>query len=66
MSCKHRKAWIIGQGHYLWCYECGALRKMKPSETTNSTYPIGRWTKPTGINGDNPYDKFIKPLKGLL
>lgn len=52
--CRHRNFWAICGGSLLWCYECGALRRMSPM------FPemVGPWTKPTGKGGENPWDKF--------
>lgn len=38
--------WLIAGGHWMWCYQCGAIRK---------TNAFGdRWEKPTGLGGPNP------------
>lgn len=57
VKCKHRKMWIIANGAVAmaWCYQCGAIRNLKPIPgTTNGLAPKGRWTKPTGPGGENP------------
>lgn len=52
--CRHRRTWLIAGGYHEWCYECGALRRMEVAPP-NSCYPVTRWTRPTGIGGDNPW-----------
>lgn len=38
--------WLIAGGHWMWCYQCGAIR---------ATAAHGqRWDKPTGVGGPNP------------
>lgn len=59
-SCKHRNAWIIASGYYLWCFECGALRRMEPSKKINGIYPVSGWCKP---QKENPYEKWKKTFK---
>jgi hypothetical protein len=61
VGCKHRQSWIIGNGSYEWCYQCGAFRGLKqqgPRE--NMLAPCSPWVHPTGIGGENPHDKWIK------
>jgi hypothetical protein len=58
-KCKHRNCWVINGGYGLWCYECGAYRQTTV-EGVNSVVPIGRWIKPTGIGGKNPYEKLVE------
>ena len=65
MACKHRKTWIMASGHLEWCYQCGAIRQMQPISGTNTTAPYvkegkrAKWIKPTGVNGDNPWEKLL-------
>ena len=59
MNCRHRKTWLIASGHYEWCYECGALRHMAVTPP-NHCRPAGRWAKPVGRDGENPYKVFAK------
>lgn len=53
--CRHRNFWAICGGSLLWCYECGALRRMSPM------FPemVGPWTKPTGKGGENPWGQVL-------
>lgn len=60
-KCKHYSTWIIGYANYEWCYQCGALRRMHPYKTENAVLNISQWTKPTGVDGKNPWPmKIIK------
>ena len=52
-NCRHNKNWSIAGGYILWCYECGAIRKMSLN-IINVFYPVGCWVKPTGCGGKNP------------
>lgn len=41
---QHRNIWVLGQGYWVWCYECGAIRgKDDP-----------KWTYTVGTDGINP------------
>ena len=53
--CRHRHTWLLASGLIEWCYECGAVRKMQRILNTNSVCPLGRWAKPVGQGGENPY-----------
>lgn len=53
--CRHRHTWLVASGYIEWCYECGAIRKMQRIHNTNSVCPLGKWAKPTGPKGENPY-----------
>jgi hypothetical protein len=46
--CRHRRTWILG-GAWLWCFECGALRKVAEMETWRV------FVKPVGRGGKNPW-----------
>ena len=59
MASKHRhsKSWLISGGTLEWCYECGAIRRLRirnSDEGTHYSEPIERWTKPAGIGAENP------------
>ena len=54
-KCRHRKSWIVCGGYIEWCYECGALRKMKHIKD-NQFAPNSYWANPTG-GDENPFDK---------
>lgn len=62
MSCKHRKTWIAGAGFIEWCFECGAIRRLKRMEG-NKCAPSSRWACPVGKGGANPYEIWEKPLR---
>lgn len=55
-GCRHYHTWIIAGGYWEWCYECGAVRELRPFGT-NSCAPHSTWVRPVGRNGENPYDK---------
>ena len=60
--CRHYRTWLIADGYYEWCYECGALRGMKmksPTVLTSRTY----WQRPVGVGGENPIGLKILPGK---
>lgn len=61
MSCRHRKFWILSGGRLLWCYECGAVRRMTPTQV--GAIPRSQWCRPTGENGENPWEKFARDVK---
>lgn len=57
---RHRheaSCWVMSGGRWLWCYQCGAVRKLRPAADKSAPYdsePDGPWVKPTGIGGRNP------------
>lgn len=53
-SCRHNRAWAVCGGYLLWCYECGAIRRMRRVEGNIFAALDKRWTKPTGPGGENP------------
>lgn len=53
--CRHRHTWLLASGLIEWCYECGAVRKMQRIHNTNAVCPLGKWAKPVGAGGENPY-----------
>lgn len=55
---RHRKCWIIAGGYWLWCYECGAIRRNVPAGQDDWVYPVG-------AKGENPAmdDKYIERQK---
>ena len=53
-------SWLIANGNYQWCYQCGAIRKMKQMEKTNNIYSVSDWCKP---QKENPYEKWKKSFK---
>ena len=53
--CRHRHTWLLASGLIEWCYECGAVRKMQRIHDTNAVCPLGKWAKPVGAGGENPY-----------
>jgi hypothetical protein len=62
-KCRHRESWIIASrdsGTALeWCYQCGAIRKHADSGV-DGMWPITGWCKPTGPDGNNPWDAWQK------
>lgn len=55
-DCRHRRSWLMVGGSIEWCYQCGAIRRMKHVETgENSVTPASKWSLPTGKNGHNPW-----------
>lgn len=55
IGCKHRRSWIIGNGSYEWCYECGAFRGLRVfGSSATALVPSSPWVHPTGI----PYGKW--------
>ena len=62
--CRHRNTWLIANGMYEWCYECGAIRQMQ-IEDINSVAPKekngkrAKWIRPVGKDGKNPYEKLL-------
>lgn len=62
--CRHSKMWIVCGCHLAWCYECGAIRQLQPSEMSNGCYTIGGWVRPVGAGGKNPWPgRFNGPSK---
>lgn len=57
--CRHRNSWLIADGAYEWCYECGAFRGMTHIDVAAIT-PRTPWCKPVGPNGENPYTLWAK------
>ena len=55
-ACRHRDCWILGTMG-LWCYRCGAYRPMTQVPGKNALRARGRWIRPVGPTGKNPYDK---------
>ena len=47
-----RSMWLIAGGCWMWCYQCGAIRR-------TSDYGA-KWEKPSGIGGENPAMKGVK------
>ncbi len=58
IKCRHNKSWLVAGGHIEWCYQCGAIRIMRNHYKINGVTPASNWAKPTGLNGDNPYEKW--------
>jgi len=56
VRCRHNKYWVIAGGYWLWCYECGAIRKMKPVGNNGVSPEWKRWQKPVGKDGGNPWN----------
>ena len=58
-ACRHRQSWIVAGGCYEWCYQCGAFRRLAEITPTlvEATSP---WCKPTGPDGDNPWESWRK------
>lgn len=60
--CRHYHSWILSGGRLEWCYECGALRKLKMlSNEPSVSAPDGPWVRPVGKNGPNPWEMFEEP-----
>lgn len=59
MNCRHRRSWLISGGAYEWCYQCGALRNTRETGIAQVT-PSSPWCRPTGANGENPWQAFDK------
>jgi hypothetical protein len=58
--CRHRASWFIANGHYEWCYRCGALRSL--DQVTESAFvPTTQWQRPVGPTRPNPFP--MKPLR---
>ena len=53
--CRHNRFWVIAGGYWLWCYECGAVRKMRITDDGTVTSDWKRWQKPVGKLGENPW-----------
>ena len=53
--CRHRATWLVAGGHIEWCYECGAIRRLT-TEAPNISIPLGKWARPTGRGGENPWE----------
>jgi hypothetical protein len=54
--CRHSRSWILGSGHYEWCFECGAFRSLR-QVSGHESVAASLWCKPVGRGGDNPYSK---------
>jgi hypothetical protein len=55
--CRHeRNCWIIFGGLAIWCYVCGAWRRLTPTMNFSQELgkPIGPWFKPSGDRRVNP------------
>lgn len=65
--CRHRRSWLVtfgNAGGIEWCYECGAFRPLDALPAPgNGVTPCGKWTRPTGIGGENPALKKRKEKK---
>lgn len=65
-SCRHRNSWLIGGGRYEWCYECGAIRMIKPvhpeDPRCNQMTRASSWALPRP-GQDNPFDKWKESEK---
>ncbi len=62
-KCKHHRTALIGGPPYCheWCYECGALRRMKfISESTFTSQTV--WQRPGGRGCRNPFP--LKVIRG--
>lgn len=57
--CRHGQCWVLSGGYLMWCYECGALRASR-MESPTVIVADGRWQKPTGKGGKNPWEGFRK------
>ena len=55
-QCRHYKSLILGQ--YEWCYQCGAFRRLDVMD--HSLAVDSTWCRPTGVNGQNPWDEWQK------
>lgn len=53
--CRHNRCWVMFGGYLLWCYECGAIRRMQYG--ANGFETDGGWIKPVGKGGENPWFK---------
>ena len=53
-------SWLIANGYYEWCYQCGAIRRMEKMEKINGVYPVSNWCKP---QKENPYEKWQNSFK---
>lgn len=62
-KCRHRRYWLVAHGLVAWCYECGALRYMQLSDDRTMVSPIGRWAKPVGKGGANPWEKWYAHIE---
>jgi len=51
--CRHYGSWLLCGGIWEWCYQCGALRELKPVGP-NTSAPKSRWVRPVGPKGENP------------
>ena len=50
---RHRTCWIIGDS-LAWCYQCGAIRSLRPIGPGQLAFSETSWTYPTGPGGENP------------
>lgn len=56
--CRHHKNWVV---HLLcWCYECGAIRKLRyiTGNAGSHLEAASGWIKPVGKGGENPWEKW--------
>lgn len=62
--CYHsRNSWLIMGGQVEWCWRCGAYRMMQRSCSANAVSPSGPWARPTGSDGDNPWERYEADTK---
>ena len=59
--CRHTGTWFLAGGRVEWCWQCGALRALH-IVGENACEPKGRWTKPRGKDGENPWDYYKRDL----
>ena len=60
MRCRHSNhSWLISGGLIEWCYRCGAFRRMVITNG-NTVSPSGAWARPSGPDGENPWDEYAK------
>jgi hypothetical protein len=60
--CRNHKWWIIGDGAYLWCVHCGALRKMQHViiDGVDNLMPASDWIRPDSNPHADVWGKFFK------
>jgi hypothetical protein len=57
-GCRHSGTWLIADGFYEWCYQCGAFRTMEKFGP-NGVAPNSAWAIPVGKDV-NPWDDWRK------
>lgn len=67
--CRHRHSWIIASGRVEWCYHCGAFRPLRvvgPAASSPISEVAGPWVRPTGPDGENPWETCKKNEEAWL